>query len=409
MILQHIVRVMVTVVLFDWWLTDWSDCSGHNFTSPAEQSNRTSGHQPLCDQSVEQRVGIYGGLLVTLIVVNITRLITLFFVCVNSSRVLHNRMFASILRAPVLFFDTNPVGRVLNRFSNDTGALDDLLPLYFSEYMLLLVKFFAIVVTVCVSNRWVLIPTSLIMATFLFLRAYYLKNSREIKRLEAIARSPLYSHISATLQGLPTIRSFHQEHAALKTFFRFQNEHSRGFYLYQVAVRWFGIRIDFMSNVFLAAVVFSSIPLAGSLDAGLVGLGLTYAISLAISFQFCVRLSTEVENTLISGERVTAYSQLESEASLETTPPHQAPSPDWPHEGAISLSDVSFRYSPHLPRILRNLSFSVCPSEKVGIVGRTGAGKSSIISALFRLAEPFGQIVIDGLDIKEMGLHDLRR
>ena len=113
-----------------------SDCSGHNITSPAEQSNRTSGHQPLCDQSVEQRVGIYGGLLVTLIVVNITRLITLFFVCVNSSRVLHNRMFASILRAPVLFFDTNPVGRVLNRFSNDTGALDDLLPLYLSEYMM---------------------------------------------------------------------------------------------------------------------------------------------------------------------------------------------------------------------------------------------------------------------------------
>ena len=111
-----------------------SDCSSQNITSTPE-SNGSTATQPLCDLSVEQRVGIYGGLLLSLIIVNVTKLIAFFFLCVNSSRVLHNRMFASILRAPVLFFDTNPVGRVLNRFSNDTGLLDDLLPFHFSEYL----------------------------------------------------------------------------------------------------------------------------------------------------------------------------------------------------------------------------------------------------------------------------------
>jgi ATP-binding cassette subfamily C (CFTR/MRP) protein 4 len=393
------------VVVSDWWLSDWADCSSLNLTL-LEETNRTA--RDLCSLNVDQRVGVYGGTVLSVIIVNLTRTIAFFFVCVNASRILHNQMFASILRAPVLFFDTNPIGRILNRFSKDVGFLDDLLPFQFCEYMLLLLRFLAIIITACVSNPWVLIPALIIMACFVLLRTYYLKTSRDIKRLEAVARSPLYSHISTTLQGLPTIRSFHQEDAALKYLYRFQNEHSQGWYLYLVSTRWFGMRIDFVSGVFLATVAFSSIPLAGSLNAGLVGLGLTYTVSLAGMFQYCVRLSAEVENVMISAERIMAYSKLESEASLETTPPHQPPPSDWPSRGALVFSDVAFRYSPDLPLVLKNLSFSVKPSEKIGIVGRTGAGKSSLISVLFRLAEPFGQVTVDGVDSKEIGLHDLR-
>jgi len=112
---------------------------------------------------------------------------------------------------------------------------------------------------------------------------------------------------------------------------------------------------------------------------------------------------------MISSERVVQYSQLDPEASFETLPPNQKPPEDWPSEGEIRMEDVVFRYSPELPLVLKNLSFSVRPSEKVGIVGRTGAGKSSLLSVLYRLAEPNGQITIDGVDTKEIGLHDLRK
>ena len=172
-----------------------------------------------------------------------------------------------------------------------------------------------------------------------------------------------------------------------------------------------------------------------NLDAGpgLFGLGLTYVVGLAGMFQFCVRQSAELENQvcilmlsylfdvlnkcmfffyickMVSTERVIQYSRLENEASLETVLPQNKPPASWPSEGQISMDNVAFQYSDSLPLVLKNLSFSVRPTEKVGIVGRTGAGKSSLISVLFRMAEPAGSIRIDGIDAKSIGLHDLRK
>jgi len=268
-----------------------ADCSTTNDTLLGNGTLRSS-----CLLSTNQRIGIYAGTTAAAILLSFARTITFYFLCVNASRVLHNRMFAAILRAPVLFFDTSPIGRVLNRFAKDVGFLDDLLPFTFCEYLLLLLRFFAIILTASVANYWVLIPAVFVMTAFLIFRWYYLKTSREIKRLEAIARSPLYSHISTTLQGLPTIRTFGKQTVALDHFHKYQNEHTQGWYLYVVATRWFGIRMDTLSALFLAAVAFISIPLASELNAGLVGLGLAYTISLTGNFQFCVRQSAEVEN-----------------------------------------------------------------------------------------------------------------
>ena len=232
----------------------------------------------------------------------------------------------------------------------------------------------------------------------------------------------------------------------------------QGWYLYLTTARWFGIRLDLLSNVLLVSVVAFSIPIVAhtskiavgvrspenllvmlilaldlQLDPSLLGLGLTYTLTLATMFQFCMKQSAELENQvksqstcrgirhwvnvyvdlsvvqMISTERILAYGNLKTEASLETEPSSSKPPEDWPTKGEIVLEDVSLKYSSSLPLILKNLSFSVKPSEKIGIVGRTGAGKSSIITVLFRMAEPAGSINIDGIDIKSIGLHDLRK
>eukprot|EP00731_Ephydatia_muelleri_P021940 Em0014g531a len=182
----------------------------------------------------------------------------------------------------------------------------------------------------------------------------------------------------------------------------------KGCYLFIVTTRWFGMRIDGLTTILLAAVAFSCIPLASSLDAGLVGLALTYTVSLSGMFQMCVRYSADVETTMVSAERLLYCSQLETEDSLISNA-YRKPDPGWPQCGMIIFDNASFRYSADTPVVLKPLSFIVQPGEKVGIIGRTGAGKSSLIQMLFRMAEHTGNISIDGVNIRDVELHELRK
>eukprot|EP00731_Ephydatia_muelleri_P021942 Em0014g533a len=168
------------------------------------------------------------------------------------------------------------------------------------------------------------------------------------------------------------------------------------------------MRIDGLTTILLAAVAFSCIPLASSLDAGLVGLALTYTVSLSGMFQMCVRYSADVETTMVSAERLLYCSQLETEDSLISNA-YRKPDPGWPQCGMIIFDNASFRYSADTPVVLKPLSFIVQPGEKVGIIGRTGAGKSSLIQMLFRMAEHTGNISIDGVNIRDVELHELRK
>jgi ATP-binding cassette subfamily C (CFTR/MRP) protein 4 len=391
------------LVSTDWWIADWADCDvlSLNFT------DNNSTHAT-CNLTTQQRTGIYFTFVAFVWFISLFRNFLFFFLALRSARVLHNRMFSSILRSPVLFFDTNPIGRVLNRFSKDIGFLDDILIYTFCEFLILMFRFFGILVASIIANPYLAIPVVVLCVVFAAFRWYYLKSARDIKRVEALSRSPLYSHISMTLQGLCTIRAYKMEDIAMTQFHHYQNIHTQAWYLYIASSRWFGYRIDLISSTFISCVCFISIPLAGSINPGLIGLALSYALTLNGMFQYCIRQSAEVESLMVSAERVISYGKLDSEASLETIPPADAPPPDWPTEGQIELKDLCYRHSMESPLVLKGLNCVIRSREKVGIVGRTGAGKSSLIAAIFRLAEPTGSIIIDGIDCLKLGLHDLR-
>ncbi|NWH79683.1 MRP4 protein, partial [Piaya cayana] len=396
------ILAQVAYVLQDWWLSYWANHQEKlNVTTNGNNGANETEHLDL-----NFYLGIYAGLTVATILFGIIRSLLVFQVLVNSGQNLHNKMFQSILKAPVLFFDRNPIGKILNRFSKDIGHLDDLLPLTFLDFVQTLLQIFGVVAVAVAVIPWILIPLIPLFVLFIFLRRYFLDTSRDIKRLESTTRSPVFSHLSSSLQGLWTIRALKAEERFQKLFDAHQDLHSEAWFLFLTTSRWFAVRLDAICAIFVIVVAFGSLLLANTLNAGQVGLALSYAITLMGTFQWGVRQSAEVENLMISVERVMEYTELEKEAPWET---NKHPPPEWPSQGMIAFENVNFTYSLDGPLVLRHLSVLIKPKEKVGIVGRTGAGKSSLIAALFRLAEPDGRIWIDKYLTSELGLHDLRK
>uniref|UniRef100_A0A674EGM2 Cystic fibrosis transmembrane conductance regulator n=1 Tax=Salmo trutta TaxID=8032 RepID=A0A674EGM2_SALTR len=356
-------------------------------------------------------VGLYvkylkAGLTGATLIFGFARSLLMFNVLVKAAQSLHNRMFNSILRTPVRFFDINPIGRVLNRFSKDIGQLDAALPWTFVDFIQIFLQIIGVIAVAASVIPWILIPLVPLVIVFLFLRRYFLQTSRDVKRLESTTRSPVFSHLSSSLQGLWTIRAFRAEERFQNTFDAYQDLHSESWFLFLVTSRWFAVRLDGMCAVFVTITAFGCLLLRDQVEAGSVGLALSYAVTLMGMFQWGVRQSAEVENMMTSVERVVEYTELESEAPWET---QKRPPPEWPSQGLITFDRVNFSYSSDGPVVLKDMKAMFRPKEKVGIVGRTGAGKSSLVSALFRLAEPEGRIYIDGVLTSEIGLHDLRQ
>lgn len=390
----------VFYVLQDWWLSHWANRQGALNDTKNANGNVTG------TLDLSWYLGIYTGLTAVTVLFGIARSLLVFYVLVNASQTLHNRMFESILKAPVLFFDRNPIGRILNRFSKDIGHMDDLLPLTFLDFIQTLLLVVSVIAVAAAVIPWILIPLVPLSIIFVVLRRYFLETSRDVKRLESTTRSPVFSHLSSSLQGLWTIRAYKAEERCQELFDAHQDLHSEAWFLFLTTSRWFAVRLDAICAVFVIVVAFGSLVLAKTLDAGQVGLALSYSLTLMGMFQWSVRQSAEVENMMISVERVIEYTDLEKEAPWEC---RKRPPPGWPHEGVIVFDNVNFTYSLDGPLVLKHLTALIKSREKVGIVGRTGAGKSSLISALFRLSEPEGKIWIDKILTTEIGLHDLRK
>ncbi|XP_070327616.1 ATP-binding cassette sub-family C member 4 isoform X2 [Odocoileus virginianus] len=390
----------VSYALQDWWLSYWANQQSALNVTVNGQGNVTE------KLDLNWYLGIYSGLTASTVLFGVARSLLVFFVLVSSSQTLHNQMFESILRAPVLFFDRNPIGRILNRFSKDIGHMDDLLPLTFLDFIQTFLQVIGVVGVAVAVIPWIAIPLVPLGIVFFVLRRYFLETSRDVKRLESTTRSPVFSHLSSSLQGLWTIRAYKAEQRFQELFDAHQDLHSEAWFLFLTTSRWFAVRLDAICAVFVIVVAFGSLILAKTLDAGQVGLALSYALMLMGMFQWCVRQSAEVENMMISVERVIEYTDLEKEAPWEY---QKRPLPSWPHEGMIIFDNVNFSYSLDGPLVLKHLTALIKSKEKIGIVGRTGAGKSSLIAALFRLSEPEGKIWIDKILTTEIGLHDLRK
>ncbi|CCD27007.1 ATP-binding cassette glutathione S-conjugate transporter YCF1 NDAI_0J01150 [Naumovozyma dairenensis CBS 421] len=331
------------------------------------------------------------------------------FCTIQGSRYLHTLMTNAVLRAPMSFFETTPIGRILNRFSNDIYKVDSVLGRTFSQFFVNAVKVSFTIGVICVTTWqfiFVIVPLGVF---YIYYQQYYLRTSRELRRLDSITRSPVYSHFQETLGGIVTIRGYGQQ----KRFSQINqcrvDNNMSAFYPSVNANRWLAYRLELIGSIIiLGAATLSVMRLKqGTLTAGMVGLSLSYALQITQSLNWIVRMTVEVETNIVSVERIKEYADLKSEAP-EIIEDHR-PQETWPEEGDIKFEHYSTRYRPELDLVLKDINFHIKPKEKIGIVGRTGAGKSSLTLALFRIIEASeGNIIIDNVDISDIGLYDLR-
>ncbi|KAG0027434.1 hypothetical protein BGZ81_005634 [Podila clonocystis] len=383
----------------DFFLTTWAKAS------PEEQKR---SYYPT----------IFGVYVLSTIIMTLARSF-LFFYCVSeSSRNVFNAMLDALLKTGIDFFHANPHGRVLNRFSKDMANCDEMLPYTFFDAVQIVFMLFGSVVVVCIVNAWIVIAIPFLFAGFIGLRAVYIKTSRQVKRIDSQTRSPIYSQLSETLDGLTSVRAFGVGERFMSRFVDAQEANGRAFFSYLICARWLGFRLDALSALFLGVTAVACVAVRDSQEAALVGLALNYVTQLSGELQWAVRQSVEAAILMVSVERMMEYAAVKPEESdrRRFNPDGSSVVPNgWPAEAKVSFSDMSLTYPRGDSPVLKNISLDFKAGEKIGIVGRTGAGKSSLIGALFRLVETTtgnpphpGGISIDGIDISQIGMHDLR-
>ncbi|MXQ99163.1 hypothetical protein E5288_WYG012305 [Bos mutus] len=349
------IAAQVAYVLQDWWLALWANL----------QINLYSGALVKEDADVMLLLNwclrVYSGLTVSTVLFGITRSLLIFYIFVNSSQTLHNKILESILRAPVSFFNSNPIGKILNRFSKDIGHMDDLLPLIFQDFIQAFLLVIGVIGVMVAVIPWIAIPVIPLGIAFFFLQRYFSETSRDIKHLECATRSPVFSHLASSLRGVWTIRAYKAEQSFQELFDAHQDLHSEAWFLLLTTSRWLAVYLDVICAIFVTVVAFVSLILADALTLGQVGLVLSLALTLMGMFQWCIRQRTEVENLMISVERVTGYLDLEKEAPWEYK---DRPPPPWTNEGRIWFNSVNFRHTLDGPLVLKNLTAVIESTKK---------------------------------------------
>ncbi|KAI0635675.1 P-loop containing nucleoside triphosphate hydrolase protein [Trametes polyzona] len=353
-------------------------------------------------------MGVYAGLGVaqalTFFMMGSTFAILTYF----SSKQLHRMAIKRVMHAPMSFFETTPLGRIMNRFSKDVDTIDNTLGDAMRMFVATLGNILGAIILIAIVLPWFLIAVAAVSIAYVWAAMFYRASARELKRLDALLRSSLYSHFSESLSGLATIRAYGESDRFLAENRKRVDIENRAYWLTVTNQRWLGIRLDLMGIFLTFVVAMLTVGTRFTISPSQTGVVLSYIISVQQAFGWLVRQSAEVENDFNSVERIVHYVR-----ELEQEPPHlipdRKPPAPWPAQGQVELKNVVLKYRPELPPVLKGLSMSIRPGEKIGIVGRTGAGKSSIMTALYRLVElSEGSIVIDGVDISTIGLKDLR-
>ncbi|GBD04977.1 Multidrug resistance-like ATP-binding protein MdlB [bacterium HR20] len=335
---------------------------------------------------------------------------------VASARI-HERMLRAVLRAPLRLFDSTPSGRILNRFARDTQAIDDELAWNFESAVRSFAAMLGTLVLIAAVAPLVLLISAPALVVYYRIQRDYRRVAREAKRFESIARSPRYALFKETLSGLLTIRAFAQQRSFLDRFDRAMRHYLRMYWSNILINRWFSARAPLVSSVIalVTAIVLVAMVASGSLSAGIAGVVLTYTITFWGNLNWCVRAFSEVESRMTSLERVHALGSVQPEPDVTCPPPLQPSAPwiDTPSStdrgAAITFDRVWVRYAPHLPWVLRDVSIEIPAGAHVGIVGRTGSGKSTLFQALFRFVEPErGRVLIGGVEHCRIPLERLR-
>uniref|UniRef100_A0AAZ3QAB4 ATP-binding cassette, sub-family C (CFTR/MRP), member 12 n=1 Tax=Oncorhynchus tshawytscha TaxID=74940 RepID=A0AAZ3QAB4_ONCTS len=392
-----------TTAFSNWWLSYWLE-QGSGVTNV---SNSTAGNISLNpDLSFYQM--IYGLVVVAMLVFSFIKGYSFTKVTLHASSKLHDTMFRNILNSPMSFFDTTPTGRMVNRFSKDQDEVDTMLPFNMENFLQFCLMVTYTIVTISAVFPPLLIAITLLGAIFTLILYIFQRSIREMKRMENVSRSPWISLTTSTIQGLTTIHAYNKREQYIQ-FKEMSDNNSNHFLLFNCGTRWLSFWLDFLSaSVTLLVALFVVLSSPDTISPAMKGLALSYTIQLTGMLQYVVRLSTELEAKFLSVERLQEY--IEGCVSEAPRRVKDALIPEgWPHKGAISFKDYTMRYRANTPIVLDGLQLNIQPREKLGIVGRTGSGKSSLGVALFRLVEPAaGTIFIDGVDTSAIGLEDLR-
>ncbi|GAB1603326.1 resistance-associated 1-like isoform X1, partial [Argonauta hians] len=349
-------------------------------------------------------LSVYGGLGVVQSLLVLSYAVILSFSLLGGAKRLHSQLVTNILRCPMVFFDTTPLGRIVNRFSKDIDTVDIMLPLFVRQFVGTLFILLTAFVLISYITPTVLIAVLPLAVIYYIIQKYFLPASRQLKRIESVNRSPVYSLFGEAILGVTSIRAYHMQSRFISLFEDLVNDNIRANSCLLIVNRWLGGRIDLISNINLMCCALFAI--AYSATHGDMGLSLSYAMSLSFFLGWLLRVRSELEASIVAVERIKEYCNLENEAAWVSD---HRPDPSWPQEGNIDFQEFDLRYRPGLELVLKKVTCHIKGGEKVGIVGRTGAGKSSLTVSLFRLIEGAGgSITIDGEPIAHLGLHDLR-
>ncbi|KAL7747261.1 hypothetical protein RI367_007314 [Sorochytrium milnesiophthora] len=324
---------------------------------------------------------------------------------IRAARLLHERLLARIFRAPTMWLDSMPAGRILNRFSSDTNSMDMQVPMTIGATIALGVSLVAQMVNIIQALPWMAIVLVVALISLGFVQHYYLNSSRELKRIESGSKAPIYQLFGESIEGVVTIRAYHQEERFIEQLEGKIDRYIRAYYINFSSNRWLGIMIGFIGSFIVFGVALISVITRGPSTGASVGVGITSAQGLVMAMTWLVRVMCMLEANMVAIERIRNYSRIEMEAAEHDANVEVS----WPATGAITFNGYTTAYKPTSPPVLQDLNVSIRGGEKIGICGRTGAGKSTITLSLFRIIEATaGSIEIDGQDISKVGLADLR-
>ncbi|KAJ1426600.1 hypothetical protein B484DRAFT_349292 [Ochromonadaceae sp. CCMP2298] len=343
-----------------------------------------------------------------------------------SSKKLHEGLIVSVMMAPCSWFDATPTGRIVNRFSQDISTVDSNIILHMYGFMDCLLQAVQILGVICVSIPLLLVPFLPIVAYTWWVSKQYLHVSRELKRLESITKSPVFVLFSETLQGLPVVRAFREEHRFFSVCCGRIDEMNRCHLYLWISNRWLNFRMEVLGGLVAGTVGLAVVLQRRTIGSTVAGIALIYSLSFCDALTFLARAHANAQMDLNSIERISEYSRLTPEkyqmGSSDSSENSKGSGSmgivgvgvgvgcvgGWPSEGRVEFKGISLSYASNSTPVLRDVSLLIPGRTKVGIVGRTGAGKSSLIAALFRLVEPTGQLLLDGVDVLQIPLHTLR-
>ncbi|RSL63832.1 hypothetical protein CEP53_004278 [Fusarium sp. AF-6] len=398
-----------------WWLRIWTgqadtDAPGGSFHGQSTYNSVVSTHQLLSQPSTQVALQsdvffylkVYVAISMGTIIIGTIRYISSYFLAVRASRSIFQQMLFKVMRVPMLWLDTVPTGRVLNRFTADFNIIDERITMTWSMFFSSLLRLLGICIASCFASVYLVPPAILLLGLSTMVGRQYLVASRPLKRLESIAKSPIFELFNTALAGISTIRAFGRTRTYLLQMHRNLDAWVMTSFYIALANRWMSFRMALIAALFSIAV--GTVIIVKSIDAALAGLALSFILDFSESLRWTIRCYGDMELGMNSMERVLEYMTLETEPQ-----DGEKPAAAWPTSGAIEMKDLEVAYAPDLPPVLKGLSLRIERHERVGVVGRTGAGKSSLTLALFRFLEArSGSITIDGVDISKVPLSDLR-